>query len=199
MDEEDVENAVAGSPGISEALLIKSSSIARGKSEPLKKFLARVTHLNLNGKRITSMVSARTVYGRRSLLATRCRRRALRSAYICYVVPQTGLEHCVHLKVLYLFENNISTLEGLDACSMITHLYLQNNRLAAIENILHLNNLVKLYVALASKTRACVDVVCLGVLGQLPRRQPHPSCERPAGVHAAGGAAPCEPRHGVGV
>ena len=46
--------------------------------------------------------------------------------------------------MLYLFQNNLTALEGLDACPLITHLYLQNNRIRALDNISHLSNLVKL-------------------------------------------------------
>ena len=57
---------------------------------------------------------------------------------------QAGLEPCTNLRVLYLFQNNLTALEGLDACPLITHLYLQNNRIRALDNISHLSNLVKL-------------------------------------------------------
>jgi hypothetical protein len=44
------------SGAIDAALLCKCTPTKRGKAESLAKFLARVTHLNLNGKRLTHIV-----------------------------------------------------------------------------------------------------------------------------------------------
>ncbi|PKU27843.1 protein phosphatase 1 regulatory subunit hypothetical protein [Limosa lapponica baueri] len=56
------------------------------------------------------------------------------------------LSLCKNLRVLYLYDNQISQIQNLDFASNITHLYLQNNCITCIENLSSLKNLEKLYL-----------------------------------------------------
>lgn len=65
-------------------------------------------------------------------------------AIICYCLFQGDLPLCKNLRVLYLYDNQISQIQNLDFASNITHLYLQNNFITCIENLSSLKNLEKL-------------------------------------------------------
>ena len=41
----------------------------------------------------------------------------------------------VHSLVLYLYENNISRIEGLDSCKSLTRIYLQNTSITEITGL----------------------------------------------------------------
>mmetsp|Transcript_19346 Transcript_19346/g.31683 ORF Transcript_19346/g.31683 Transcript_19346/m.31683 type:complete len:350 (+) Transcript_19346:84-1133(+) len=56
------------------------------------------------------------------------------------------LRPCTSLKVLYLYENSIATIEGLEGCVKLTHLFLQNNRIGRLEGLSHCDALTKLYL-----------------------------------------------------
>ncbi|NWI96195.1 PPR42 phosphatase, partial [Pitta sordida] len=56
------------------------------------------------------------------------------------------LPFCKNLRVLYLYDNQISQIQNLDFASNITHLYLQNNFISSIENLSSLKKLEKLYL-----------------------------------------------------
>ena len=49
------------------------------------------------------------------------------------------------MRVLYLYKNKISTIEGLYS-TQLSQLYLQNNRIKVLEGLNHLVNLQKLYL-----------------------------------------------------
>lgn len=68
----------------------------------------------------------------------------LYAAWICYFSFQGDLSLCKNLRVLYLYDNQISQIQNLDFASNITHLYLQNNCISCIENLSSLKNLEKL-------------------------------------------------------
>ncbi|KAK9809920.1 hypothetical protein WJX72_001748 [[Myrmecia] bisecta] len=50
------------------------------------------------------------------------------------------------LRVLYLYDNQLTCLQGLDGLCQLTHLYLQNNRLSSLGGLGHLPALQKLYL-----------------------------------------------------
>lgn len=54
---------------------------------------------------------------------------------------------CGNLKVLYLYDNKITSMENIQA-PLLTHLYLQNNEITTMCNLGHLPRLAKLYVVL---------------------------------------------------
>ncbi|XP_061304345.1 protein phosphatase 1 regulatory subunit 42 isoform X5 [Pezoporus flaviventris] len=56
------------------------------------------------------------------------------------------LSSCKNLRVLYLYDNQISQIQNLDFASNITHLYLQNNCISCMENLSSLKKLEKLYL-----------------------------------------------------
>ena len=65
-------------------------------------------------------------------------------ALICCCLFQGDLSLCKNLRVLYLYDNQISQIQNLDFASNITHLYLQNNCISCMENLSSLKNLEKL-------------------------------------------------------
>ncbi|POI28557.1 hypothetical protein CIB84_007693, partial [Bambusicola thoracicus] len=62
---------------------------------------------------------------------------------------------CRNLRVLYLYDNQISQIQNLGFASHLTHLYLQNNCISCIENLSSLKKLEKLY--LGGNSIAVVD------------------------------------------
>lgn len=50
----------------------------------------------------------------------------------------------MNLEVLYLYDNEIKSIENLNALTKITHLYLQDNQITVISNLSHLSCLQKL-------------------------------------------------------
>ncbi|KFQ55770.1 Protein phosphatase 1 regulatory subunit 42, partial [Nestor notabilis] len=56
------------------------------------------------------------------------------------------LSSCKNLRVLYLYDNQITQIQNLDFASNITHLYLQNNCISCMENLSFLKKLEKLYL-----------------------------------------------------
>lgn len=56
------------------------------------------------------------------------------------------ISECKALKVLYLYENYISSIQNLDCCRRLTHLYLQNNCISKIDGLDSLISLKKLYL-----------------------------------------------------
>ncbi|XP_052560355.1 protein phosphatase 1 regulatory subunit 42 isoform X1 [Tympanuchus pallidicinctus] len=67
-------------------------------------------------------------------------------ASICCCFLQGDISLCRNLRVLYLYDNQISQIQNLGFASHLTHLYLQNNRISCIENLSSLKNLEKLYL-----------------------------------------------------
>eukprot|EP00241_Pyramimonas_parkeae_P004798 CAMPEP_0114245390 /NCGR_PEP_ID=MMETSP0058-20121206/11868_1 /TAXON_ID=36894 /ORGANISM="Pyramimonas parkeae, CCMP726" /LENGTH=370 /DNA_ID=CAMNT_0001358435 /DNA_START=153 /DNA_END=1265 /DNA_ORIENTATION=+ len=57
-----------------------------------------------------------------------------------------NLRGCTGLRVLYLYDNKIATIENLDFANKLTHLYLQNNEIGMLENLGHHKSLQKLYL-----------------------------------------------------
>lgn len=65
-------------------------------------------------------------------------------ASICCCFLQDDISLCRNLRVLYLYDNQISQIQNLGFASHLTHLYLQNNCISCIENLSSLKNLEKL-------------------------------------------------------
>mmetsp|Transcript_7080 Transcript_7080/g.11147 ORF Transcript_7080/g.11147 Transcript_7080/m.11147 type:complete len:408 (-) Transcript_7080:218-1441(-) len=57
-----------------------------------------------------------------------------------------GLEGCMNLACLYLYENKIREIVNLDFALNLTHLYIQDNQIAVMENLESLPNLRKLFI-----------------------------------------------------
>ena len=92
---------------------LKSVVLAFPTTETDAQFIARVTHMNLNAKKLTAV---------------------------------DHLDACTNLRVLYLYENSISTMRGFDALTNLTDLYLAHNRITRIEGLGCLRGLKKLYL-----------------------------------------------------
>lgn len=145
--------------GITDALIVRNTPTEKKRNEPAARFVARITHLNLMGKQITQIVrGGQERWGPKHRL--RCWR-LLAVAHCCSSlprappVPQTNLLQCHALRVLYLYDNQITDIVGLPAT--LTHLHLTNNRIRRMENLGHLKRLSKLCVApclLCRATRA---------------------------------------------
>ncbi|DBA04762.1 TPA: hypothetical protein N0F65_004399 [Lagenidium giganteum] len=96
--------------------LVHATKLTVGKHEQLEQYLKRLTHLTLNG-----------------VGAKRFQR-------------IQNLHHCPNLKVLYLYDNAITKVEGLDCVPLLTHLHLQNNQIEVMEGMEQLVHLEKLYL-----------------------------------------------------
>ena len=49
-----------------------------------------------------------------------------------------------NLTVIYLYDNNLTSIENLEFAPNLTHLYLQNNQIKRMENLNNLKMLTKL-------------------------------------------------------
>eukprot|EP01135_Chromosphaera_perkinsii_P012196 Nk52_evm15s2612 gene=Nk52_evmTU15s2612 len=68
----------------------------------------------------------------------------------CDIEEIENLDKCQELRVIYLYDNRITAIQGLShgqLASTLTHLYLQNNNIERIENLNHLEALQKLYLS----------------------------------------------------
>jgi len=89
-----------------------------------------------------------------------------------------GLEECINLVCLYLYENKISRIERLDFALNLTHLYIQDNNINVMENLAPLRNLRKLFIGgnaiqVIQGLETCNQLQELHVQGQrLPANQP---------------------------
>jgi hypothetical protein len=130
------------SRGITLEVLLNATKLSVGKHEQLSHYLKRVTHLALNGDASKAL--------------------SKRGAAIRKI---ENLHHCPHLKVLYLYDNEIEAVENLDAVPQLTHLHLQGNCLRRIENLEPLKLLEKLYLEKARRAGGVVPTAG-AVLGQ---------------------------------
>lgn len=121
-------------PELDTAALVRATPTKRLKNEPIGKFLGRITHLSLNGKGLSRVVRNLSSSASHAFLTERPS------------PVQDYLAHCPNVRVLYLFENRLTGLEGLEACPLVTHLYLQNNSLTDTDGMAALTHLTKLYV-----------------------------------------------------
>jgi len=98
---------------LNQEMILKATSLARGRSEGVEAFLGRVTHLHLQNKRILEM---------------------------------EGLDLCVNLKVLYLYDNRIEEIKNVEFAKILSYLYLQNNMITSLPSELEMPSLKKLYL-----------------------------------------------------
>jgi Leucine-rich repeat (LRR) protein len=96
--------------------LVQASKLTVGKNEHLDQYLKRVTHLTLNG-------NEKKVFKKIQLL-----------------------EKCPNLKVLYMYDNEIETIENINCIPLLTHLHLQHNWIQKMEGMEALPLLEKLYI-----------------------------------------------------
>ena len=82
-------------------LLMSAATLTKSSNETAEAYMARITHLHLQGKRLEVV---------------------------------ENLEKCTNLKVLYLYDNNISQVasDALDFAQGLQYIYLQNNQLTEI-------------------------------------------------------------------
>lgn len=59
---------------------------------------------------------------------------------------QENLHLSRSLTALYLYDNQIQSIEGLQSCHLLTHLYLQHNLISRMENLNKLHRLTKLWL-----------------------------------------------------
>lgn len=101
------------------------------KSE--KDLMKNVTHLYINGRKLSDIVNQMIFPFLHSLFKTEW-------LYLQIALP------CSRLRVLYLHNNYIKKITNLDALIHLTHLYLQWNCITKIENLNKLKHLKKLYL-----------------------------------------------------
>jgi Leucine-rich repeat (LRR) protein len=105
---------------------VKRAGSRRGLNESVEAYLARLTHLNLDGRGIGGNVEAiaGVTPGVRVLYL-----------YDNVIARLAGIERLTKLTHLYLQNNRIARIEGLERCASLTKLYLDGNRLAVIDNL----------------------------------------------------------------
>lgn len=117
--------------------LLAATTAQRAQREGIDQFLARVTHLQLQGQRLgpylgepLQMVTAVTVL----------------YAYDNLLSSLVGMEHLRRLQMLYLQNNRLTSMAGIESLTQLRKLHLGHNRLMRIEGLEELTNLEELYV-----------------------------------------------------
>ena len=130
---------------ISQELVLKSTSLARGRTESPEAFLGRVTHLHLQNKRITEISGLDLCTNLKVLYLYDNRITEIKHVenlkMLSYVYLQNNaisklpeLE-LTSLKKLFLDENEIEYVTGLESCSILEELFLARQRLPAFTSL----------------------------------------------------------------
>jgi len=115
----------------------------RALNEKLDAYLARLTHVPLDGKDIS---------GKLEVVATVCPGVRVLYLYDNRIIDMQGLQKTKHLTHLHLQNNRIREISGLGSCSTLEKLYLDGNQLTKIDGL-----------------SGCVRLKALHVSNQKPR------------------------------
>ncbi|GMH55044.1 hypothetical protein TrST_g9764 [Triparma strigata] len=120
---------------ISEQLMIACCNLRAPTNIPVAKFLKKLSHLNLNDRRIDNMAKISVCKSLKNLYL-----------YNNSIRVIEGIDKFKNLTHLYLENNKISQIEGLpEGC--LQKLYLNENDIEVIENLDRASNLTELHVA----------------------------------------------------
>lgn len=119
---------------INHDLLLASTSLTRSSKESADAYLARVTHLHMQSKKIRVI---------ENLEACPCLKVIDLNRLLG--IMNIFINISIYLQVLYLYDNQIEKIENLNHLSILGYLYLQNNLIEEIP-LLQLPNLRKLYL-----------------------------------------------------
>ena len=128
-----------GETVITQQLIAKCATRAetrRGQDEPLDKYLARLTHLKMDGRNIVHIDALGCAPGVRVLYL-----------YDNAIRRMTNLAPLPHLTHLYLQNNALTRVEGLTSCVNLQKLYLDGNRIPYVDNLNGCVRLEELHVS----------------------------------------------------
>lgn len=124
---------------VSIEMMLKATSLARGKSESNETFLARVTHLHLQSKRILNVTKVDLCTNLKVLYLYDNMIDDIPSLEfakkLAYLYLQNNNIHHIpelvipNLKKIYLDENKIDYLTGLQKCALLEELFIARQRL----------------------------------------------------------------------
>lgn len=105
--------------------LLSATSVIRGRSEQNEVYLARLTHLQLQGLRLGPTLEKLHMVPNVYCLY----------AYDNLVSSLVGLQHMRRLETLYLQNNRLTDMIGLEGLSSLRKLHLGHNRITRIEHL----------------------------------------------------------------
>ena len=124
---------------ITQSLIAKCATRAetrRGVDEPLDKYLARLTHLKMDGRNIARIDALGCAPGVRVLYL-----------YDNAITRIANLAPLANLTHLYLQNNALTRIEGLDTCANLQKLYLDGNSIAHVDGLNPCQRLEELHVS----------------------------------------------------
>jgi len=130
--------AVARSPqAVTKEVLVSSTSQQRGR-ESVDNFLAKVTHLQMQGQKLGPE------FGEALQFVPAV---SVMYAYDNLLNSLAGLQHCRRLQMLYLQSNRLTAIEGLEGLTNLRVLHLEHNRLSRIQGLDQCKLLEELHVS----------------------------------------------------
>ncbi|XP_025932802.1 protein phosphatase 1 regulatory subunit 42 isoform X6 [Apteryx rowi] len=126
--------------------LIAKSISHKNPKEYFAQYLRRITHLNLSDKNIDTIRKSEKAKESSGIGYKPSEINKFGLVKWLFQIIQGDLSLCRNLRVLYLYDNQISQIQNLDFATNLTHLYLQNNCISCIENLSSLKHLEKLYL-----------------------------------------------------
>jgi len=111
------------------------SHTKRGRDEPLKEYLKKLTHLYLSEKGIDEIDNLQL-----------CKNLSVLYLYDNNISRIKNLDSATNLTHLYLQNNRITKIEGLSGLKRLTKLYLGHNAITVIEGMASLESLQELHV-----------------------------------------------------
>ena len=141
--------------GITDQLIIKNTPTDMRRGESRAKFIQRITHLNLMGKKITTITNLLQCHALRALYL-----------YDNGITEIKGIPATV--THLHLQNNNIQRLENLGHLKQLSKLFLDHNAIAKVEGLENCRMLEELHVShqrLARGTELTFDYASLEAIG----------------------------------
>jgi len=121
---------------ITQAVLMKGTSMKKDRFESNEKFMGRLTHLSLNDRKLVKIENLQY-----------CKKLQYLNLYNNDITKIEGLDNLTNLEQLHLERNRIKRIEGLTGVRKLKQLYLTNNKIQSVEGLEYLENLEELYVS----------------------------------------------------
>lgn len=133
-----VGGAARGAVPLTREILLGATGLQRCHKESTEAFLARITHLKLQGHRLGPQLGD---------ILQQLPGLTVLYAYDNLLSSLAGLDHLRRLQLLYLQSNRLCTMRGIEACTNLRVLHLSGNRLARIEGLNGCSRLEELHVS----------------------------------------------------
>jgi len=121
---------------LNQEVIVDATNVQRGRGESLESFNSKLTHLQLQGRRLGPDLRRLDLVQQVYVLY----------AYDNLISSLAGIEHAKRLQMLYLQNNRLTSMAGLEGLTHLKKLHLGHNRLVRIEHLDHCANLEELYV-----------------------------------------------------